>query len=257
MSKSNQSHSVHTIEEAMAALGVNGTSLTRHEKDALDRLGYVIFCDVLSADRVAALRRSFDEMNLKSQAPGMAQKETGTRHVKDLHREESFWRVCVQPRILAAAFHVLKRRFVCSFPHGREPLRGFGQQGLHMDWRTAAIHNQYFVASALCLLDDFTADNGATRVVPGSHRRAALPDRTMADPAFVHRDQIIVTAAAGSVLFFNGHLLHSGTRNAGSLRRRVLQFSFTAQEVVPPVTGATEFGVTDPAVRYVFGYSTE
>ena len=264
MSKGDQTYSVRTIEEAMAALGVIETSLMRHERDALDTYGYVILSDALAYDRLTALRHLFDEMNLKSQPQGTAQKETGTRHVKDLRREESIWKICLHPRILAAAFHVLKRRFVCAIPHGREPLPGFGQQGLHMDWRTGRIGDRYFVATAICLLDDFTSENGATRVVPGSHRHASFPlNRTMADPSFVHRDQVTVTAAAGSILFFNGHLLHSGTRNASNLRRRAIQLSFTAQDAFTDQelglrnNDAGEFLGADPAVRYVFGYSTD
>jgi ectoine hydroxylase-related dioxygenase (phytanoyl-CoA dioxygenase family) len=56
-------------------------------------------------------------------------------------------------------------------------------------------------------LDDFTTENGATRIVEGSHRwertRRPGPD----DPI------IEATMRAGSVIFYTGSLLHGGGAN--------------------------------------------
>jgi ectoine hydroxylase-related dioxygenase (phytanoyl-CoA dioxygenase family) len=232
-------------------------TLNKDEKQALDTKGYVVLEHVFPADHVANLRRMFDESARQQSSTGPGEKETGTRHLKDLHRSETFWRVPLHPRILSAASHVLKRRFICSMPHGREPLEGFGQQGLHIDWRTPGHGDVFCVATAICPLDEFTHENGATRVVPGSHRNTASPTKMISDPAFIHTKQLIVHAAAGSVLFFNGHLLHSGTRNRSPLRRRTLQFSFIAFDVLHWSMGSGEqAATTDPAARFVFGYES-
>jgi ectoine hydroxylase-related dioxygenase (phytanoyl-CoA dioxygenase family) len=59
--------------------------------------------------------------------------------------------------------------------------------------------------TALWALDDFTADNGATRIVPGSHHRpAGKPDAAEAVPAEM---------PAGSVLLFSGRLYHGAGAN--------------------------------------------
>ena len=59
--------------------------------------------------------------------------------------------------------------------------------------------------TALWALDDFTADNGATRIVPGSHlRRAGKPEAAEAVPAEM---------PAGSVLLFSGRLYHGAGAN--------------------------------------------
>ena len=59
--------------------------------------------------------------------------------------------------------------------------------------------------TALWALDDFTADNGATRIVPGSHLRpAGKPDTAEAIPAEM---------PAGSVLLFSGRLYHGADAN--------------------------------------------
>jgi hypothetical protein len=245
---------MHTIDEVLAALGAHQSTLTKDEKHTLDEAGFVLLRDVVSGRLLDECRRLFDRAAEVQRPPGTACRETGTRHLKHLDRFEPLWRVPFHPRILAAAFHVLNRRFVCGQAHGREPLQGFGEQGLHMDWRSARTGDVCYVATAICLLDDFTKDNGSTRVVPGSHRLADLPDRKTANPSFVHPRQVNVVAGAGAVLFFNGHLLHSGTRNRTALRRRTLQTSFTAYEVRGWMTAETEQIIPeDPAIRFLLG----
>ena len=245
---------MHMIEEVLAALGADHTTLTNDEKHALDEAGFVLLRDVFSGRQLDECRQLFDRAVEEQRAPGTNARETGTRHIKNLERFDPLWRVPFHPRILAAAFHVLNRRFVCGHPHGREPLEGFGEQGLHMDWRSASTGGVYYVATAICLLDAFTRDNGSTRLVPGSHHLPDLPDRKTANPSFVHPRQVNVVAAAGSVLFFNGHLLHSGTRNRTALRRRTLQTSFTAYEVRGwMISNGESTPPEDPAFRFLLG----
>ncbi len=65
--------------------------------------------------------------------------------------------------------------------------------------------------TALWALDDFTAANGATRVVPGSHRRpAGKPELHEAIPAEM---------PAGSVLLFSGRLYHGAGPNTTAAPR--------------------------------------
>jgi len=55
-------------------------------------------------------------------------------------------------------------------------------------------------------MTDFTAENGATRVIPGSHK---LEDRLQ----FTEADTEPAEMAAGSVLFYTGALYHGGGAN--------------------------------------------
>jgi len=82
----------------------------------------------------------------------------------------------------------------------------------------------------LWLLDGFTHDNGATRIVPGTHRGTRPIDKPLAKPGSRHPQQIQLQAPAGSVLVFNGHLWHSGMRNNSTSPRRTLQCSYVADE---------------------------
>jgi len=69
---------------------------------------------------------------------------------------------------------------------------------------------------------DFTADNGATRVVPGSHTRDRAPRLGEDTPS---------TAAEmkrGSVLVYNGSLWHGGGANATGARRIGVAMNYCA-----------------------------
>ena len=112
---------------------------------------------------------------------------------------------------------------------GRDPLPGYGQQGLHADWTVRFKGEPFRAVTAIWLLDDFTGDNGATRVVPGTHRLPTPPPKSFANPASRHPEQTLIVANAGSVLVFNGHLWHSGTTNRSSGSRRVVQCTFVGR----------------------------
>jgi ectoine hydroxylase-related dioxygenase (phytanoyl-CoA dioxygenase family) len=72
------------------------------------------------------------------------------------------------------------------------------------------------------MLDEFTSENGALRVVPKSHRWGRRPQEVLPDPEAVHPDEILVTAPAGTVVIMNAHLWHGGTENRTGAPRRAL-----------------------------------
>jgi ectoine hydroxylase-related dioxygenase (phytanoyl-CoA dioxygenase family) len=191
--------------------------LSSDQLGALDRDGFVVVRRVLDAAWVARLRRAFEN------APGQ---RDGTQHVEvePTTPDHASWAALREhPLILAAAEHVLGRPFRVRELHGRNPLAGYGQQGLHADWMPRARVHPYFVLTAIWMLDDFVAANGATRVVPGSHRIVRPIPKSLAQPGSTHPDETIATGEAGSVLVLNGHTWHSGRRNATHGPRRAAQ----------------------------------
>jgi ectoine hydroxylase-related dioxygenase (phytanoyl-CoA dioxygenase family) len=72
------------------------------------------------------------------------------------------------------------------------------------------------------MLDDFTSDNGALRVVPGSHRWGRRPQDALSDPAAPHPEEVLVTGRAGDLVVMNSHLWHGGTANRTDRRRLAL-----------------------------------
>ncbi len=82
-------------------------------------------------------------------------------------------------------------------------------------------------------MDDATIENGCLYVIPQSHRNGYLyPQRAHNNPdefdfapesyGFDESDEIPVEVKAGTVVFFNGYLLHRSRKNRSSVYRRVL-----------------------------------
>jgi ectoine hydroxylase-related dioxygenase (phytanoyl-CoA dioxygenase family) len=216
------------------------------ELEALDRGGYAVLRDVVDRAWLERMRDAFEA------AASGVDRNSGTRHVGSLD-DPAFDGVYTQPRVLGAVYHLLHAPFRAAQAHGRDPLPGFGQQGLHADWMPLVPGEPFRVATAIWLLDEFTAKNGATRLVPGTHRRPG-PPKSVAAPHSHHPDELIIAAPAGSVLVFNGHLWHSGTRNASGGSRRALQCVYTARDALrpdaePPLVPER----LPPAARYLLG----
>ncbi|ANQ14492.1 phytanoyl-CoA dioxygenase family protein [Vibrio natriegens] len=74
--------------------------------------------------------------------------------------------------------------------------------------------------STIWALDDFTDENGATRVIPKSHKHTKIPtDFTLADtvPAEMKK---------GSVLIYSGKTIHGGGPNRSDMWRRALNVDY-------------------------------
>jgi ectoine hydroxylase-related dioxygenase (phytanoyl-CoA dioxygenase family) len=86
-------------------------------------------------------------------------------------------------------------------------------QPLHVDMGAIADERGYWVCNTIWLLDDFTSENGATRMVPGSHRWRTRPQDVLEDTMAPHPDETLLIARAGSIAVMNAHMWHGGTAN--------------------------------------------
>lgn len=219
-----------TISDALEALGVTEETLTQEEKRLLDRDGYLPLRGILSPEQVLALNiRLAELLEIEGENAGKeVHQEAGTHRLSNLVDKSPLFFPCFShPRVLAGIAHVLGGDLQLSSLNHRAALPGQGLQHLHADWSGATLPGEFFVCNSIWLLDDFTAENGATRVVPGSHNSGKVPRDEMDDPAKPHLRETILIAPAGSVVIFNSHTWHGGTLNRTDKPRRALHSYFT------------------------------
>lgn len=214
---------------ALAGLGVNGDSLDDETRILLDRDGYAPLTGILSDHQLTAMRTRLGELlAAEGERAGLeVHQEAGTDRLADLVNKDPVFDVCfTDPRLLACVAHVLGE-FKLSSLNFRAALPGQGLQAMHAEGRPVTDPADFQVCNSIWLLDDFTADNGATRVVPGSHRSGRAPGDAMPDVRAAHPEEVLLLAAAGTVVVFNSHLWHGGTVNRSPAPRRALHSYFT------------------------------
>jgi ectoine hydroxylase-related dioxygenase (phytanoyl-CoA dioxygenase family) len=218
------------IAEALYELGVRDDTLTPEEKAHLDREGYLPLRGVLTAEQVQAICRRQEELLAEEgdKAGLEVHQEAGTDRLSDLINKGTMYHVVItHPRVLASIAHVLQGDLKLSSLNSRAALPGQGRQGLHADWGRLETPGEYQVCNSVWLLDDFTPDNGATRVVPGKHLTGKTPSDEMSDPSAPHPNEVILQGKAGDVVVFNAHLWHGGTLNRTDRPRRAMHGYFT------------------------------
>lgn len=220
----------------LAALGVGPETLRPAEREQLDREGFLVVADALDPGQLRRLRSRVDELTVaEGDRAGLeAHQEAGTDRLANLVDKGTVFDACwTHPVQLAAVAHVLGRRagtdgegFKLSSLNARSARPGQGHQALHADWPAAVSAGAYEACNSIWLLDDFTEANGATRVVPGSHRSGALPAERLVDPMAPHPDEVQLVGPAGTCVVFNSHLWHGGTQNHTDRPRRAIHAFF-------------------------------
>ena len=133
----------------------------------------------------------------------------------------------IDPRMLAVMDHLLLplcTDYILSAAGLIEIRKSETAQRLHTDnnsWPTAIQGMGPLCVNAMIALTDYTADNGATLVVPGSHlwSKGRVPQAEDIHPAEM---------PAGSVAFFSGETIHAGGTSTSERLRRGLLVSYCA-----------------------------
>ena len=240
------------MDNELLKRGLEPRPLTYAQRAALDTDGFIVLEDIISPEWLAGLRRAFDVIyDGEGDKAGeeVAQME-GVRRLADLvNKGPVFDEVYLQPDLLTAVFHVLRRPFKLHSLNGHDPLPGSGLQILHADWgQPASPGGPYHVVNSMWMLDDFTRVNGATRCVPGSHLKPGRVTDYVSDRMADHSDQVHLTGRAGSVAVFNGSLWHSSYINRSDAPRRALHCAFIAREH-PQQTNQREYLRPETAQR--------
>lgn len=205
------------------------TSLTPEQRHALDEAGYVILPNLLSRPALGRVVARLEELwALEGERAGRENYiERGVRRLANLaNKGDVFRSIFAHPLVLDAVEAVMGPDFRLSMLNAREvpPQDDGSLQPFHCDTDNAGVPSRsgFFSCTALWMLDPMTPSNGATRVVPGTHRTHRVPADVLEDPHAVHPEETILTGQGGDVAVLNGHCWHAGGINHTDEPRRAL-----------------------------------
>jgi ectoine hydroxylase-related dioxygenase (phytanoyl-CoA dioxygenase family) len=215
--------------------------LTKEEIEFLDTEGYLCLGQLLTDAEVSQVNKRIEELlDTEGENAGAElvaskyikhPKEEGADRLADLvNKGQVFDIFYTHPRVLAGIEAVIGSQYKLSSLNYRAAKPTKGLQKLHIDWKNAVPDGTYKVCNSIWLLDDFTANNGATRIVPRTHKLSFLPEDAMSDPSQKHPDEILIQAPGGSVYIFNSHVWHGGTTNQTSKDRRSIHSYFCTKD---------------------------
>jgi ectoine hydroxylase-related dioxygenase (phytanoyl-CoA dioxygenase family) len=205
--------------------------MTEDQKRRLDTDGYLALEGLMDAALLEQVRAQVERLfEIEGDRAGAEFKqEPHSRRLANLvDKGEIFERIIQTPRVLECMEHVLGPRFKLSSLNIRsaDPDNG-GSQPLHADSGAVADDQGYWVCNSVWMLDDFTEENGATRMVPGSHRWGVTPQEVVSDLYAPHPSEILLTGPAGTVVVMNAHMWHGGTANRTTAHRRAMHVYYT------------------------------
>jgi ectoine hydroxylase-related dioxygenase (phytanoyl-CoA dioxygenase family) len=204
--------------------------LSTEQIASLDKDGFLVIPDAVPPRLLAGLLERIEELfEAEGENAGSEfKKEAGARRLANcVDKGEVFEEAIQLPALLAATSHVLGGRMKLSSLNVRSTNpHSESDQPLHVDMNGLPDEQGNWVCNTIFMLDDFTVHNGATRVVPGSHRWGKRPQEVMADPFAAHPEQILVTGKAGTIVVCNAHTWHGGTANGTGAPRRAMHGFF-------------------------------
>jgi ectoine hydroxylase-related dioxygenase (phytanoyl-CoA dioxygenase family) len=200
----------------------------------LDVQGYCVIADVLSRAEIAALKARLAAQAEGERARGVSFHDGGPSRPNQriwmlMNKGRVFRDLMLHPIIAELMGHLLGEDFLVSsftanIAHpGGEPMTLHTDQGYVGFWTPRPV-----VANIAWMLDDFTDENGGTRLVPASHLNQAATPRSSAyappKPANMPTldDTIAAEGAAGSILCFDGRVWHGTGANRSERPRHAL-----------------------------------
>jgi ectoine hydroxylase-related dioxygenase (phytanoyl-CoA dioxygenase family) len=221
--------------------------------------GYAILEDVIQPADVDALIEDLERLERDLKISPANNDFEGTRTVRIynlLAHGEIYERIPIHREVLPVVEEVLGRDCLVSSLSSISIGPDETAQPVHADDQLIPIPKPHppTVCNTMWALTDFTEENGATRLIPGSHLRDHSPQYGR------HYDTIPAEMSKGSVLIWHGSLWHGGGANTTAERRVGIAMNYCAgyirqqenQQLGIPRQTAARFS---PRLQELVGYS--
>ncbi|NLP64896.1 phytanoyl-CoA dioxygenase family protein [Paraburkholderia sacchari] len=175
----------------------------------MEEHGYTVVKDVASSDFFASLRSAIMNCCLEDKGQYFGMTRKGISSDMLLTRDSTIAEATINPKILTMIEYMCGRGAQISQVSGSVRYEGANAMGLHCDqsWLPAPFpeHNALMTACWYC---DDTLDeaSGATKVVPGSHRKMRHPNP---DEVQASEGAVPLVSPRGSVGMWDGRLWHA------------------------------------------------
>ena len=202
------------------------TPTDRHLQEIAER-GYTLLEGVIEAELVSELREALERI-ARDQNIGNCENEFEGRQTVRIYNllahDELFSRIPIHPAVLPTVEGVLDDGCLVSSLSSIDIGPGETPQPIHSDDQVIGLPRPHppLVCNTMWALTDVTEANGATRLLPGSHKFSDYPSLRSDLPS------VPAEMKAGSVLVWNGSLWHGGGANRTQERRVGIAMNYCA-----------------------------
>ncbi|MCV7359316.1 phytanoyl-CoA dioxygenase family protein [Mycolicibacterium fluoranthenivorans] len=195
---------------------------------ALRADGFVIVDNLVPPELMDQIAEELDDYiddtpNGRDDFVGRLTRRTGAL----IARSEASRELVMHPLVLSVAAEMLKKAtaFQLHLTQIISVYPGETAQPLHRDelaWDFFPFPEDYDVqCNTIWAMTDFTVANGATRVVPGSHK---VFDKQGSD--YTEADEVRAVMPKGSVFFYTGKVYHSAAPNTSDMVRQGINITY-------------------------------
>jgi ectoine hydroxylase-related dioxygenase (phytanoyl-CoA dioxygenase family) len=247
-------------------LGRSNPAWLAHALEAVRQVGFAVVEGVLDSSFIEETRRALYDVQTKIRREVGDERlaragEIGVLRLMMRH-EPHFYRFLEIPELLSivdntvsptAIMHLQNGFILPSYLPGQTP-KVF-QNAYHMDF--PRVLNGYMASiNVMFAVDAFSAENGGTLVVPGTHERAARPD-----DEYLVAAAIPVECGAGSMVVFDSTLYHAAGHNVSGRDRLSLNHQFTRSWIKQQIDyvralGSAAVEAQSPRTQQLLGWYT-
>jgi hypothetical protein len=224
-------------------------------RDLLEH-GFVVIPGPVPPAEMPRLADAYDAAVAASAPEDVSIGRTTTRVHDLVNRGAAFDGLYVHPPVLDACARTIGRPFKLGSLLARTLRPGAPSQALHVD--APGDGDGWPMVGFILMVDAFRPENGATRFVPGSHRRPTAPGGTGCSLEADREDEVLACGPAGSVIVYNGSVWHGHAANRSAEPRRSIQGAYIRREAKPTVDlvgrmSSETYSRLGPVAKYLLG----